>query len=149
MRSFITRIKNHVSYEPGEYITIILYTFIFSLIAQFYALSRFDFFDDGLLLAVFIQYMIIFLVILFLTSFIQKIVAVYIGSKIILKTSWLGLIISFFMTFLYAGFFLFFIPPGYDFEGKQKFLIGRFFRLQSHKDYAVISAVGVFILLFG
>ncbi len=147
MNSFITRIRNTATFTNGEFATLYLYTFIFSLIGLFFTYRRnteLEYFEIILYL---VQYIIIFGIIILSISYIQKIAGAVIGSHVTASRSWVGIIFSAFLSFMSSGFFFFFIPPGYVFDGKKEFLIGRFYRVLSHKDYAVISAIGIFSLI--
>ncbi len=147
MRSIITSIKQDVFFEKEEYASIFLYTLLFAFIGLLFTLQRERTLEYAELLFFFIQYILLFLAIIFLVTLSQKIIGSLIGSYVKITRSWAGIIGSVFVSLFSSGFFFFFIPPRFSFTAIKHKMVGRFYRVLSHKDYATLSTISIFILL--
>ena len=88
-----------------------------------------------------ISYTIGSLITLILYTYGSKFVGQSIGVHSFIKTSYIGLFISLLIVMLSEGKLVLFIPPGFSFDMHPNLMKGRFYRHQTHKDFA-LSGIG-------
>jgi hypothetical protein len=152
MSNTVYNAKQYVTFSANEFISLMVTAFFASFALTFNSWGDTTF-DAAVGVQALVMMFMAVLVILIITVWICKIVAIRYGYKIYYKAHYFGLFIGIYVTILSKGYFPLFFPGGFSLEQPERLRLGKFHGFYKGWEIGVIAAtfplaILVWIVLF-
>ena len=139
MSNTVYNAKQYVTFSANEFIAMMVTAFFASFALTFNDWGDTTFNASSGIQSLVMMFMAI-LVILIITIWVCKIVAIRFGYKIHYKAHYFGLFIGVYVTILSRGYFPLFLPGGFNLEQPERLRVGKFHGFYKGWEVGVIAA---------
>jgi len=141
MRTTVENLYRNANYSYSELVSLLIYGFIIGFIFSYNKWGINGIYNRSIGLQNLLLYTIASIFVIFLFTYLQKIIGVFVGVHTSSHITWLFLVISILLCFVTAGKIIIFIPPTLNIKQEEHLMIGR-------KPFALsIKNLRVFALL--
>ncbi len=146
MKATVENLYKNANYSYAELAMLIGYGFIIGFLFSFNKWGVNGIYNRAIGTQNFILYSIISILVIFIFTYIQKVVAVIVGAQTSHGLSWAFVLVSVVLCFVTAGKIIFFIPPTLFIKTDERHLIGRKPVGLSLKNLRVFALLPILVL---
>jgi len=147
MRTTIENLYKNANYTQSEFVMLVGYSFIVAFLLSFTGWGANGVYDRSIGLQNLLLHFIISLFVIFIFTYIQKIVSVFVGIRVSHDVSWIFLLASILLCFVTRGNVIIFIPPSLLIHSQERLQIGRKPFGLTIKNLRVFALVPIVVLV--